>query len=93
MPNRRPGRKHPATTDDPNEGTSAQREALAAQREVPECANLGGVPYQSQSEPVSGGPQGKKLSQPSIADFIDFEHILNKHIQTDSASNLPVENM
>ena len=56
----------------------------------------GGGPYQGQSEPVSGGPQGNKLSQPSIADFIDFEHILNKqllHIQTDCASNLPVENM
>lgn len=96
MPNRRRGRKRPATRDEPDE-PAAQREAQAARRESPERANLGGVPYQGQSEPVSGGPQGR-LSQPVITDFIDFENILNEqlpHIQsvTDSASNLPAESL
>ena len=91
MPNGCQGRKRSATRDEPDEGTAAQRETPAAQGVVPERANLGGVPYRGQSEPVSGGPQGNKSSQPSIADFIDFENILNEqlpHIQTDSASNL-----
>ena len=96
MPNRRRGKKRSAPRDEPDEGTAAVRETPAAQREAPERANLGGVPYQGHSEPVSGGPQGNRSSQPTIADFIDFENILNEqlpHIQTDSVSNLPVESL